>query len=364
MSRRACDVTGHPKVSVIILNFNGLRWLPRCLSSVLRTHYPNYDVYLIDNASSDDSVEYVRYEFPSVKIIRNSTNLGFAEAYNRAISEIESEYVVLLNNDTEVLNPDWLTHLVRTADEGVNVGAVAAKMVSMRNHRLLDSVGSAGVPYWKDGFFEIGRGETDVGQYSDCFEPFAFCGGAALIRRSAFMDAGRLDTKFFAYFDDPDLSWRLRLRGWRVAYASDARVSHYHGGTIGAKGEVTSILYYCSRNFLRAIIKNCGLSLPWALRNYLLYTTLCTSGFLIYGPRKSILLMKGIVWNIRNFNSSYAARRSVQSRRKVGDHEILRRMYPGLSQKQTPDHVSLARIIDVLFNQSNERKFQAMVATK
>jgi GT2 family glycosyltransferase len=298
-----------------------------------------------------------------VKIFENSIDLGFGEAYNRAISQIKAEYVVLLNNDTEVLNPSWLTHLLKAASERVNVAAVATKMVSMGNHRLLDSVGGAGIPYWKGGFIDIGRGETDVSQYSNGFEPFAYCGGAALIRKSAFVDAGKLDAKFFAHFDDPDLSWRLRLRGWKIGYAPGAKVAHYRGGTMGS--EVTPlVLYYCNRNFLRAIIKNCGSSLSWALRNYLLYTILITLAFLIYEPRKSVLLMKGIVWNLRNLRSTCAARRVIQNRRRVSEQEILRRMYPGVTPKQTGKDVALTRIMNTLFERGGRRKFQTMIASQ
>jgi len=290
--------------------------------------------------------------------------LGFAEAYNKAIMEIDAEYVVLLNNDTEILNPSWLKHLVNSANEGVNVAAVATKMVTMHNHRLLDSVGGAGVPYWKGGFFDIGRGETDVNQYSNCFEPFAYCGGAALIRKSAFIDAGKLDAKLVAHYDDPDLSWRLRLRGWRIGYAPNAKVAHYRGGTMG-HGEVTPlVLYYCNRNFLRAIIKNCGSSLSWAVRNYVLYTLMLTSGFLLYDPRKSILLLKGILWNVRNLGNTVAARRVVQNGRLVSEQEILRRMYPCLSQKQSAKHARLNRIMNIVFEWESWRKFQTMVTTR
>jgi GT2 family glycosyltransferase len=295
-----------------------------------------------------------------VRIVRNSTDLGYGEAYNKAISGIEAEFIVLLNNDTEVLDPYWLTYLVDAAKK-VDVAAVATKMVAMRDHQLLDSVGGAGIPYWQGGFFDIGRGETDSGQYAGGFEPFAYCGGAALVRKSAFISAGGLDSKFFTQFDDPDLSWRLRLRGWRIVYAPDAMVAHYRGGVTGA-GEVTpSVLYYCNRNFLRTIIKNCGVSLTWALRNYLLYTFLMGSAFLILEPTKSVALLKGVIWNIRNLRGSCEARQMVQNRRKVSEGDILRRMYPDLTRKRFGKHAELSRIMDVLFEWGGRRKFQAMI---
>jgi hypothetical protein len=318
---------------------------------------------LIDNGSVDRSVEYVHEKYPSVKIIQNSSNLGFAEAYNRAISKIAADYVVLLNNDTEVLSSSWLSFLVSTANKDPKVAAVATKMVSMEDHRDLGSVGVMGIPYWR-GFVDIGREELDANQYQDEFEPFAFCGGAALIRKSAFIDTGGFDEKFFLYLEDSDLSWRLRLLGWSVRYASEASVAHCLGGTTGGR-EVTPLrLYYCHRNLLRSIVKNCGSSLAWALRNYLLFSLFMITGFLIYEPRKAVIVLKAIAWNIRKLRATYAHRLRVQSRRKVSEQEVLRRMYPLLTRKQPAEHASLRRILNLLFEYGDRRKFQAAIQTR
>jgi GT2 family glycosyltransferase len=326
----------------------------------VKTRYPNFETYLIDNGSVDRSVEYVREKYSFVKIIRNSSNLGFAEAYNRAIGQVEAEHIVLLNNDTEVLNRSWLDDLVRVANEDPKIAAVACKMVSMEDHRLLESVGGMGIPYWR-GFVDIGREEVDIDQYPDGFEPFAFCGGAALIRKSAFTQAGGFDEKFFLYFEDPDLSWRLRLLGWKVRYSPAAKVAHYLGGTTGGRDATPLRLYYCHRNLLRTMIKNCGSSLGWALRNYLLFSFLIISGFLTYERKKAILVLKGIAWNIRNLQSAYASRLRIQNRRKVSEPEVLRRMYPSLTRKQPAEHASLRRILNMLFEYSNQRKFHACI---
>jgi GT2 family glycosyltransferase len=349
-----------PEVAVMVLNYNGVRWLNTCVTSVLKSTYPNYRVYLIDNGSTDGSVEFVRRAFPTVQVINFGTNLGFAEAYNRAISQVDCEYAVLLNNDTQVLSQDWLERLVNVADREEAVGAVACKIVSMQDHRKLDSVGGMGIPYWR-GFVDIGKDELDEGQYSESFEPFAFCGGAALIRRSAFTDSGQFDERFFLYSEDPDLSWRLRLLGWKVRYASRATVAHYLGGTTGG-GDVTPLrLYYCHRNLLRAIIKNCGASLRWALRNYLLFSILITLGFLICEPKKATLVLKGIAWNIRNLRSTYASRLSIQNRREVSEQELLRQTYPLVTRKRPAEHGGLRHTLDILFEFSNRRKFQAAI---
>jgi len=179
-------LVGPPRVAVMILNYNSLRWLPNCLSSVAGTDYPNLDVYLVDNGSIDGSVEHVRKKFPWVKVIQHSRNLGFAEGYNRAIEKVEADYVVLLNSDAEVLNSSWVERLLGVATKDPSIVAVACKMVSMEDHSRLDSVGGMGIPFWR-GFIDIGREEHDNGQY-DCevFEPLASCGGATLIERDVF----------------------------------------------------------------------------------------------------------------------------------------------------------------------------------
>ncbi len=128
-----------PKVVIMILNHNGLRWLPKCLSSLNQTNYPNYEIYLIDNASTDESCEYVMKNFPLVKVIHYRENLGFAEAYSRAIEKVNADHFLLLNNDTEILNSEWLRSLVNAMSEP-DVAAVTCKMVSMVDHSILDSV--------------------------------------------------------------------------------------------------------------------------------------------------------------------------------------------------------------------------------
>jgi GT2 family glycosyltransferase len=349
-----------PKVALLVLNYNGIKWLPRCLSSVAKTKYGNYEIYLIDNASTDGSIEFVHRNFPSVRVIQNSSNLGFPKAYNIAIAQVDAEYVVMLNNDTEVLDTRWLEYLVRVAVDDPKVAAVSPKMVSMREHRVLESVGGMGIPFWR-GIVDIGTGQLDDDQYPENFEPFAYSGGAVLVRKSGFIDAGGLDREMFMYFEDSDLSWRLRLRGWRIGYASNAKVAHASGGTTGGKLLNPTRLYYCHRNLLRAEVKNCGPSLAWALRNYLLFSLLMILGFLLYEPRKAVVVAKAVAWNIRNLRTAYASRLRIQSRRIVPDRDILLRMYPNLPRRESMDHPFLRHILNILFDYGNRKLFQSAI---
>ncbi len=213
----------------------------------------------------------------------------------------------------------------------------------------LDSVGAMGIKYWR-GFVDIGKYERDRGQYDDLpITPFSVCGAAMLVRKKAFGLIGGFDSKFFAYVEDVDLSWRLRLRGFKLAYEPAAKVAHYYSGSRETSGLDPEKLYLSHRNVLRAILKNCGSSLGWALRNYFLYTLLLTLGFVPFESRKTVALLNGVLWNLRNFRSTFAARLRVQGTRSVREVEILQEMFPDLRRYQPKEHTQLRKLLDILF---------------
>lgn len=340
----------------MIINFNGLKWLHRCLSSVFKTDYPNFNVYLIDNGSIDGSVDYVKSNFPRAEIIRFVENLGFAEAYNRAIEKIEANYVVLLNNDTEILNPKWIQNLVNVAIKDSNIAAVACKMLSMNDPSCLDSVGGMGIPFWR-GFIDIGRREFDKGQYDRTdFEPFSFCGGAVLMRRDIFVRLSGFDSKFFMYFEDADFSWRLRIFGYQISFAPEAKVVHYFSGSAPNRALDAKKLYLCHKNLLRTVLKNCGSSLPWALRNYLFFSLIVSLGFSILDPLKAVAIGKAILWNLVHFKDTYTWRLKIQKNKKEDEMAILRKMYPKIRRYEPSMYPNLRQILNILFEYNQQHK--------
>ena len=340
-----------PKVAVLVLNYNGLRWVSDCLSSALKSDYSDFEVCLVDNGSSDGSVDYVKRCFPRVRLICHSINLGFAKGYNQAIKKIDADYVLLLNSDTQVLNQKWIRYLVEVVTRDPRIAAVACKMVSMGDHLRLDSVGGMGIPYWR-GFVDIGREELDHGQYAEGFEPFAFCGGATLLNYDIFTRFGGFDERFFMYFEDVDLSWRFRLLGFRVGFAPEARIAHFFSGSAGSKSVDALKLYYCHRNLMRSILKNCGSSLGWALSNYFIYSMIISIGYLFIEPQKTLALVKTILWNLFNFKDSYTQRLRIQFTRMIGESELLAKMYPNLARYQSAKHATLSHILNILFRYS------------
>ena len=220
---------------MLVLNWNGARLLPRCLEALSRTDYSSgrWEVVVVDNNSSDDSVEAAQRDFPWIKVSRHPANLGFGKGYNPAIRRAQGEYVALLNLDTRV-RPAWLKELVRAAEMDPRVGATTAKLLFPTDGPLAGRIERAGGQLLADGSGrDRGQLEVDRGQYDTQEEVFYFAGSASLLRKAALQDSGLFDERYFMYYEDVDLSWRLRLRGWKIVYVPTAVVEHEHAASSG-----------------------------------------------------------------------------------------------------------------------------------
>jgi GT2 family glycosyltransferase len=224
-----------PFVSIIIVNFNGQRFLNECLSTVLGTKYPNFEVIFVDNASMDRSLEFVNKVFAKnkcLKIIRNNKNLGFGPANNVGFKQAKGEYIVLLNNDTSV-ESNWLATLVDALENDETIG-LASSMVLNMDGQTIQAAGimkcdvwmRAGAGYW------IGQGNIRFKEtYPKVFEISSALGAAMIARRDLLSQIGLFDPKYFFYYDDDYLSFRTWLAGKRVVTVSDSNVRHFQGGT-------------------------------------------------------------------------------------------------------------------------------------
>lgn len=313
---------GQPKVLIIIVNWNGAKYLPDCLNSVYNQVYPNYEVVLVDNASTDGSVKYVRENFPQVKVILLDNNLGFVGGTNAGISyalSTEADYVVLLNNDTKV-NSTWLQELVRTANSDSSIGICFSKILMLDEPEIINSAGGE-CDIWG---FPRDRGflEYDKGQYDRVEEVFEGCGASMLIRREVIENVGTLDLRFFMYDEDTDLAWRARLYGYKVVYVPSSVVYHKFGGTGGAANPQRR--YLAVRNMLRSILKNAGTCLLLEmLSRFFIIKTAGIILFLITGRVKvSIGLLKAILWNVRYLPETLVERKKIQESRKVPDKKV------------------------------------------
>ncbi len=245
-----------PFTSVIIPNYNGKPLLATCLNALRGQTYPaeRFEVILVDDASTDGSVEFVRSAFPTVRVVVLERNAGFVAACNAGVAAAKGEVLVLLNNDTEA-EPGWLEALVAGLVAQPEAGSAASKMLLFDRR---DTLHTAGDLMGKDGIpRNRGVWEKDEGQYDQDRWVFGPCGGAAAYRRAAWDQAGGFDPALFMYLEDVDLAWRLQLLGWKSIYVAEARVYHQLSATGG--GVLAS--YYTGRNTLWVIARNW----PWAL---------------------------------------------------------------------------------------------------
>ena len=247
------------KVAVIILNWNGSEMLRRFLPEVVRcSEVDGGTVWLADNGSTDDSVEVVSREFPSVRLIRMEKNYGFAEGYNRAISQVEAEYVVLLNSDVEVTG-HWLRPLLDYMEAHPEVAACQPKLLSYHQRTRFEYAGACGGFIDRYGYpFCRGRVmsevEEDRGQYDTVVPVFWATGAALFIRRQDYVEAGGLDARFFAHMEEIDLCWRLRARGRGLVCIPQSVV--YHVGAATLKRENPRKTFLNFRNNLLMLYKN------------------------------------------------------------------------------------------------------------
>lgn len=217
-----------PRVEIVILNFQGERWLEACLTSVLRTQYDQFHVIVVDNGSSDGSVRLVQERFPEVELIVNRANLGFSEGNNVGIQralEKACDYIILLNPDTKV-TPDWLRELVSVGEQAEHVGIIGAVQLEYESNELNSWTRSA-FPHLQEMLSQPGETKSSI-------EVEWVEGACFAIKRRVLEDIGLLDPIYYAFYEEIDFCRRALLRGWETALAVHSRIHHFRGGSWAA----------------------------------------------------------------------------------------------------------------------------------
>ena len=254
------------RLSVVILNWNGRRHLERYLPSVVAHTEGDAEVVVADNGSTDDSLQWLRLNYPDVRVIRLDRNYGFAGGYNRALREVASEYVLLLNSDVEV-TAGWWQPLVEVLDTESDVAAVAPKLLADMERTKFEYAGAAGgfIDYLGYPFCRgriLSNVEEDRGQYDNRRDIFWASGAAMCCRREVFNSLGGFDEDFFAHMEEIDLQWRMQLAGWRIVVEPKSVVYHLGGGTLPASSRKIflnhrnnlAMLFKCASPMQRAVV--------------------------------------------------------------------------------------------------------------
>jgi len=247
-----------PKVSIVILNYNGRKYLESFLPSVLASSYANKEVIVADNGSTDDSILFLKENFPHVRIILLPLNMGFSKGYNAALKEVQSDYYVLLNSDVET-SPGWIEPVIELMEKDKTIGACQPKILSHSDKHLFEYAGAAGgwmdclgYPFARGRIFDVC--EADRGQYDTTQSIFWASGAAMFVRAGLYHELNGLEEYFFAHMEEIDFCWRIQLEGYGIYVCPHSVVYHVGGGTLPKGNERKVFLNF--RNNLIMLAKN------------------------------------------------------------------------------------------------------------
>ena len=307
-----------PVASIIILNYNGKRFLDGCFSSLSRIDYPKscYEVIIVDNGSVDGSVEYVKKNFPWVKIVVLERNYGFGEGNNRGVRFARGQYIVFLNNDTRVTK-DWLSRLVQASAKH-SAPICASKTLFMDGDEIVEYGGGKFTINGRG--YSIALGKKDW-EENGCFYTGYPCAASMLIKKDTFLKLGGFDEDYFACLDDTDLGWRAWLYGYSVLYCPASIVYHVAGGTAG-RGRISPLkAFHGTKDSFLNILKN--LELKNLVQGLVLAIIYDFVEFLLLIKRRDTESAKNKVkayfWMIKNLPSIIKKRRVIQRKRRVSD---------------------------------------------
>ncbi len=248
----------NPSVAIVILNWNGRDFLKKFLPSVLASTYEHKKIIVADNASTDDSVEFLKAHYPQVEIIQNSSNEGFAKGYNTALKQVKADYYVLLNSDVEV-TPGWIEPVIELMESDTAIAACQPKLLAYNDKTLFEYAGASGgwldyfgYPFMRGRIFDIC--ERDTGQYDDAAPCFWASGAALFVRSAVFEELKGFDAYFFAHQEEIDLCWRAQLAGYKIYVQPASVVYHVGGGTLPKGNSLKTFLNF--RNNLVMLSKN------------------------------------------------------------------------------------------------------------
>lgn len=314
-------------ISIIIINWNGIRWLPDCFGSLAKQEWKNYEIIFVDNASKDESVDWVKKNYPKTKILINKTNLGFSDANNVGYKVAKGKYILFLNNDTRVTKT-FLTELVKVLESDPLIGGAQSKILLMDHPDTHDSVGAFLTP---TGFlYHYGFGAKDEPKYDKQIDLYTAKGACMIFKKSVLekvkVEGNIFDPSYFAYFEETDMCHRVWLAGYRIVYAYTSVIYHKMGATSSSMKNAF-VQYHSFKNRINSYIKNLGTKELWKILPVHIF--LCF-GFVFYSFlhgkfQLSWAVLRAMEWNIKNRKNTQKMREYIQRHiRTKSDESILK----------------------------------------
>ena len=321
----------YPLVSIVVLNYNGKQHLKTCLDSLSCTKYPNFEIILVDNASIDGSVEFVKENYSHVKIVRLSKNTYTSGGYMAGVLVAKGKYVAILNNDIEV-DENWLTPLVEALEKFPWVAAADSKYKNFYQRDRFDNSAAAG--RWIDyvgNNYTRGANEVDREQYD---KPVYIMGVLTIFKRDKLLEIGGFDLSYIFGYEDIDVAWRLYLAGYKVLYVPKSVIYHKSGASSKAKPAarrpIPEFFYLIKRNRLISLMKNFNVfnMLRALFISFLEYYLLAWYFFLTDNKVYGLEIIRALIYPVKNARKIMKKRAMVQSTRKRSDKEVTRYMVP------------------------------------
>ena len=316
-------------ISIIIVNWNGIRWLEDCFQSLAKQEYQNYEIIFVDNASKDESVSWVKQYYPKTKILINKENLGFSDANNVGYKVAKGEYVLFLNNDTRVTKT-FLTELVKAIESDQTIGGAQSKILLMDHPDTHDSVGAFLTP---TGFlYHYGFGAKDTSKYNKQIDVYTAKGACMMFKTSVLkkveVEGNILDPSYFAYFEETDMCHRVWLAGYRIVYAYKSVIYHKMGATSSSMNNAF-IQYHSFKNRINSYCKNLGNGLVWQIVPYHIFLSCCMAWFMLLKGKMPIwwAIHRAMWWNISRASKTLAMREIIQTKiRTVNDDQCIKKI--------------------------------------
>lgn len=312
-------------VSIVIVNWNGKHFLEKCFSSLYVQKYRNFEVIFVDNASRDGSVEWVKKKYPKTKIAVNDKNLGFAEANNIGYGVSKGEYVLFLNNDTEVTT-QFLVELINVLESDLRIAGAQSRILLMDDPKRLDSVGAF---LTSSGFlYHYGIAKPDSLQYRKQINLYSAKGACMMFKREVLekvkVDGEIFDNRYFAYFEETDLCHRVWLAGYKIVFAPKSVIYHKMGGT-STRMDNVFIQYHSFKNRINSYLKNLGPSefLKIMPTHLFLCEMFAVYALIRFKLRLFLVIQKAILWNVKEISITLSKRRYIQNKiRKLRDNKL------------------------------------------
>jgi len=291
-------MTNPPLISIIILNWNGKKFLKKCLTSIIDTTYQNYEIIVVDNGSSDESIELIENEFPYVKLIKNNENLGFSKGNNIGIKNSKGNYLLILNNDTEILDKNWLNNAIKIFESDKEIGIVGCKLI-YPNGKLQHAGGKFNFLKPSVSILKGNKEDSNKIEYNEEGVVDWVCGAAMFVKREVIEKIGMFEEMFSpAYYEDTDFCMRVRKAGYKIVYAPTIEILHYESPSKKQyKSEYMD--YILARNDTLFLLLH--IPLKYLPIRIVLITDILIS-MIKWSPTYRKSYFKAILWNTKNLN--------------------------------------------------------------